>query len=184
MYCTKLRFQSMKRLIAGSVQRIMTKNFRKIVWNKSLRCIFATAVLFYALFPQTGFCVCPGCKCSNKLPTSEAVTHETTEGCCCHNSKAEPVQEPSCCPEKSDENSSDNCSCSCSETKLPPPPVQKTGGQMLQELDHSKDFQSTPSMFSPFSGTLSEIVCADKTFETPISRLPVRLHLMLHVLLN
>ena len=166
------------------------KRMRKIMWNKMLRCIFAAAVLLYVLTPQTGFCSCPDCGCSNKIPTSKPRSTDNEEsrplnGCPCCKKKAEPKQSRPCCSENglSDSNS-DKCSCSCSETKLPPPTVQRTSGHSFQDLEDTRDLQSITFTFPLIPEALSEFVFLRNVFETPTSRLPVRLHLLLLVFLN
>lgn len=160
---------------------------RKIASNKFLRCVFASAVLFYALFPLTGFCACPDCECTNKIrktSTTESDCHEsapTEGGCCC----GKPEPKKSCCSKDADAgNSTDDCQCDCSDTKLPPPTVQRTVGESFQELEEIKAPPFAPFTFPLIPEAFSECVFLAKTFETPVSRLPVRLHLLLLTFLN
>lgn len=187
----------------------MTRNrLYRTFGQKLLRWTTALAVLLYVLIPQTGFCLCEGCDCSNKPPTLKEITSKCFEkntekvawsapnhsgGCCCSAKKAASV--PTCCQKKTklpepccssgtSDSSSSPCECGCSAVKdsLPPTSDTPTPTQRIGEV--LKEQIQSVSAFPILSVPFFDAVSPEERFETTVSRLPVRLHLMLLVLRN
>lgn len=162
--------------------------------NRSLHLLVAMSILAYALIPLTGFCSCEGCNCENKLTIANKVAQDYSDeqpisfSCCC--SVKKPVRK-SCCSEKTrtfeqqnfDESDS-SCKCSCSITK-DSTAIPQNATDILSGLaqDLREQLVATVAFYSQIEPCFESFV-QYVGFETPVSRLPVRLHLLNLVLLN
>jgi hypothetical protein len=164
------------------------KRTHGITQTRILRWITAAAVLFYVLVPQVGVCRCSDCDCCHDSRPSEIAEVPSAHSCCVSNKvTAEVTVSDDCCSKKTDDNKSDSCPCriknSDAPTALWQPKVflHQISEQFSEDL---KKLSYPASTFSFPSKAFAEFVSWHKTFESPTSRLPVRLHLLLLVLLN
>lgn len=172
----------------------------RIFREKLCRSLLAAVVLFYVLWPQTGFCACPDCHCKNSVPATpfeeESLGEEPCcSHCCCSQAKkAETTERASlsiyvpkvacCAGEDRADDPAKPCRCSCSETKMAPPTPQRTTVQTLEFWQDLKD--SSHSVFAILPETQSALPWEGTVYHriNPLARLPVRLHLLFAVLLN
>lgn len=160
--------------------------------NKITAWALAAFILFYALSPQTGLCLCEGCDCPNSLTPSKATPENGGDsflvpGCCCKTQAVsdteKEVSAQRCCQGPSDHSGSP-CSCSCSTEKEKLLLVQSSGNSARDTVELLKNQfcdLGVPFSLSEFRFDLSP---PDGTLVSPLSRLPLRLHLLLLVLLN
>jgi hypothetical protein len=170
----------------------------------------STVILFYVLVPQVGACHCSGCRCkershsNNSNPvTITATVKESTESTCCSQKNAKTsvsiadtstTTPKSCCSRMPVENISDDLNdinqespvCPCSLKQVPDQPNFILPSTMLlrQSSDELLLDDSLPSSFSVSAIPVVTIVSFYEPYESLVSRLPVRLHLLLLVLLN
>jgi hypothetical protein len=128
-------------------------------------CWMTAAVFFFcAAVPVPGLCACDDCP-------YEHSTHSETS--------AKSSLSPSCCQSVSGMADCDDfCVCTCAKTATASMPV--SGTQLSDDLKNL-----TPVCFALLTSTetFNQSVSWTKTYDSPISRLPVRLHLLLFVLL-
>ncbi len=182
------------------------KKFRRkirILRNKLCRCFLVTTVLFYVLWPQTGMCACPNCDCSNRVRSvQEEVEPETPKStcrkCCCDQVEPSDLQaaaqptltsgppRATCCSASGGlaNETSGSCRCSCSETKIAPPPPQRTTVQTLEIWQKLEELSPPTFALLPETSFLPDTGFLIQHRMNPLARLPVRLHLLLVVLRN
>lgn len=179
---------------------VFTMSFiaHKSGYGISLRWLTALLILYYALLPMPGFCICEQCDCSNKIPTTQTGninkqledTSEAPSCCCCAKqcstqsdvaSKKPSVQnqKTECC----DESSGNNCACGCSLTKEPvSQQVESFGFRLiLEELKwNAWSIMAFPDSFVCNVPIVQPIELLDFKLPGPA----LRLHLFLLVILN
>jgi hypothetical protein len=141
----------------------------------------STVVLFYVLVPRVGVCHCPNCECCNHSdPQEVAVEVEQVESSCCSH-KSSPKTEKT--DDETKKGESDSCPCVWNGT--PDVPVLMTS-QPFSLADIFSDNLKTNLLASvSLQPTVIEgFVSFYDLFESPTSRLSVRLHLLLLVILN
>jgi hypothetical protein len=153
----------------------MKKNRIPTTQNRVLRWLMSAAVLFYVLVPHVGACHCSHCNCCEHSVPQEAAEAVKPPSCCC--SKELPA------PQEHTEDGSKSCPCLLKGT--PDIPVFVASPQILL-LNVFSDGLSVdlPAMIPFLPIAVESIDSFYNPFESVTSRLPVRLHLLLLVLLN
>ncbi|MDR2441076.1 MAG: hypothetical protein LBE12_17080 [Planctomycetaceae bacterium] len=182
----------------------MKGKLQQFVQNRIFRWLLSMVFLCYALVPQFGVCRCSDCHCHDNCNSHQIIVTEeepTDSVCCCPKelkaaaSTVSPeistVVPRGCCSQMSaDAVSSDVqygspvCPCSLKSTTeqsnfISPSSIslQKSFDELLMNGYLSYSF---PVSVIP----VIKIVTFYLLYEPPVSRLPVRLHLLLLVLLN
>jgi hypothetical protein len=126
--------------------------------------ITAMVFFFCAVIPTPDLCVCDNCPYANSNHSKTCADHHVSSSCC--QSVGGTI------------NGGDFCVCACTKTVTASLPVAST---LLSNDQQNR----TPPCFALLTSTntLKQSVFGTKTYDSPISRLPVRLHLLLFVLL-
>lgn len=152
----------------------MKKHGFSLTQNKILRWLLSAAILFYVLVPNVGICHCSECHCCNHSD-STVVTEQSASTSCC--SAGVPV--------RSETNGNDSESCPCLLTQTPDTPIFVTSPQVSLPNVFTDGLKlDAPISASLLPVTVERLVSFYHPFENPTSRLPVRIHLLLLVLLN
>jgi hypothetical protein len=155
----------------------MKKRLFPITQHKNLRWLMSAAVLLYVLVPNIGVCHCSGCNCCehSDSPDIAAVAEQPEPSSCC--SKQIPV------PAKQEKTDSESCPCLLAEV---PDTAAFITSQPISLPDIFSDGLKI-DLYAPMTivpVAAERFVSSYHSFETPTSRLPVRLYLLLLVLLN
>lgn len=178
----------------------MKSGLQQFVQNRIFRWLLSATILCYALVPQIGVCHCLECRCNKdaSLPP-ETVTIEKSTGsaCCCCSEESEVsisevlIVSQSCCSQMLSDTAPSGVPhnspvCPCSLKSAPPQPtfVSPTSISFQQNLEELLSDGYLPYLFSVSSIPVIKTVTFYLFYESPVSQLPVRLHLLLRVLLN
>jgi hypothetical protein len=191
----------------------MNSRLQQLVQNKIFRWLMSVMILFYVLVPQVGACYCSGCRFKEHHDSSPATMNviveeskESTEStsCCSQKKSQTPVSianvstttvtPRSCCSRIPVENISSDLADLVKESPVCPCSVKQTPDQpnfilpptilLRQSLDELLPDDSLLCSFFVSVIPVVKTVSFYQCYETPVSRLPVRLHLLLLVLLN
>jgi hypothetical protein len=188
----------------------MKSRLQQFVQNKFLRWLMSTVILFYVLIPQVGACHCSDCRCKEQVDSSPATINATieesqksTESTCC-SQKSSKTSSPiadvstttsnSCCSRMAVDRVSydfndftqESPVCPCSLKQVPDQPnfILPSTVLLRQSLDELLFDGFFLYLFSVSAIPAVKIISCYQSYESPVSRLPVRLHLLLLVLLN
>ncbi|MDR2115357.1 MAG: hypothetical protein LBP87_03140 [Planctomycetaceae bacterium] len=187
---------------------------QQFVQNKIFRWLLSTAIFCYVIVPKIGACYCLDCRCNQdnglqQTTVTETIVAETTATaedstdsvCCSSNccseepeiSTAETVTvvSHSCCSQMLTDavpadiqDKSPVCPCSLKSVSKQLTFISPSSISFRQNSDELLTDGYSPYSFSQLSIPVIKIVVFYLFYESPVSRLPVRLHLLLLVLLN
>jgi hypothetical protein len=182
----------------------MKGRLHQFVQNRIFRWLLSTVFLCYALVPQFGVCRCSDCHCHEDCSSHQITltAEEPTDSvCCCPKesktvvtSEASTIAPQSCCSPMSvntvpfdapnAQHESPVCPCSLKSVSDQSNFISPSSILLRQSLDESLVDGYLPYSFLVSAIPVVKIVTFYLLYEPPVSRLPVRLHLLLLVLLN
>jgi hypothetical protein len=134
----------------------------------------AAAVLFYVLVPQVGICRCIDCRCCKAKSAVEQIT--VSASCCCSSKNAA----ADC---RSDEPQQHSCPCTLKQVKEKIPTILTSAVTFNASFCEQLNVLPANVALNPVS-VLFRSGSSYCSYDTPVSRLAVRLHLLFLVLLN
>ncbi|MDR2754604.1 MAG: hypothetical protein LBC20_02760 [Planctomycetaceae bacterium] len=179
----------------------MKNRLQQFVQNKIFRWLLSTVILCYALVPKIGVCHCLDCRCNKdyNLHQITVTAEESTDSACCCGSQESDISTgsdvstvtQSCCSRMltktvlSDvQQESPVCPCSLKSVPKQSTFISSSSISFRQNSDELLIDGYSPYSFSVMSIPVIKIVTFYRVYESLVSLLPVRLHLLLLVLLN